>query len=1223
MFTKRRGKRKDTAKDVRAARKARKAADRKVSAATTVQSFRRGQSVRRIVTRDLQTSVTKSLHQMASLRTRLVKVHGPAFAFPSPAVNTVVKKYLLLVHFRRKLILSNPQLVTLGVLVAGHVLTSVRCVSTSQSLHDVPTLKRFATFCLKTCTHVVIPAHGRLLVECAVLLAHRSPEVLISFNIKHLFLYVRSSTALILPSSWWNIVFKKVAGCSDDVYMSFQRGVLSAPGRVQANLNILLDALRRLAATKQKQELLNKLHQCAWPYTIPKKTPAEGENDENDEECLEDEEDTRRNCRRAMVHNLVWLSVVLRSYFYHRHRNRSHPIIQQDMLLLIESLQRRAEVLSKHDCKRSDADTVQVISLYGRLLRQLKQTDAGNDTKAAAKKSSLYVLRTKFATTLMTRTRALCGRKMWSEALKCTQRVGKMSGKKIPFPLWKESKERSALCQKQIQERSGYVLQVVKKMKSQQRKDKEAKEQRRRDAIARMHERRRQQQSGEDKDVHVRLSLKEKRQRQQQLRKEVYERQQREKERIRQRRIEAARQKAYAFQKTAAERAAKKRQAQDQASVLRQDKLQVVYQRVMEEAEKESARVAQKVIVFQEERANKLRKEEEERQEYFKKERIENQRKRKEAQSLKHIEVIARKKKEKEDWKKEDAEMVAKGLKEEEEKKKERKEEMEFENEMKRMKEREKEMNPNCLFCGFRKESVDQLCTRCHGDIDKEEREKNDSVNVDAVDVVDVVGLEDEEESFALWDYDDDVHNEEEAAEAAFFTSEGTITIMDLETELGTELPDEWCCPLTLEIFRDPVIMMEDQQVYERSAIEGWFQSGNNTSPLTNMVIESTPTFVPDEDMKDMIDATVREILLEREEFKEMERQRRIQSQKEFRLSDPNGYLEVEVNEEAEEEGEGEEGETKQDGMNQNVSSLVRNADDATMAMWTSSLLFSSSPATPRKDVVHDNGGDAMDIDQVGTHATLVQTIQSSSFLWVVLTVTAGRFAGGVFRRGVLIDHKTFSRYTTRRKQGGSQSAADGGGGGHAKSAGATLRRYNELALHQEVQELLSDEWSIYLEEAEKVWISASHTAAKLLYSSAGGKKQDKRKNQGAVSKQDARVLKVPFQTGRPTLEECKRICRCLATCWVVPSKYQDVEEDDEGNDEYLVDAPKIRRGIPPSEILPMETKRRRNVVERVLEEGYGEILLWEVKEKTLTGSGWRNEIRHIDEDEGGSFLFF
>ena len=43
---------------------------------------------------------------------------------------------------------------------------------------------------------------------------------------------------------------------------------------------------------------------------------------------------------------------------------------------------------------------------------------------------------------------------------------------------------------------------------------------------------------------------------------------------------------------------------------------------------------------------------------------------------------------------------------------------------------------------------------------------------------------------------------------------------------------DELLCPITLEIFRDPVVA-SDGHTYERKAIEEWIQK-NGTSPITS-----------------------------------------------------------------------------------------------------------------------------------------------------------------------------------------------------------------------------------------------------------------------------------------------------------------------------------------------------------------------------------------------------
>ena len=50
-----------------------------------------------------------------------------------------------------------------------------------------------------------------------------------------------------------------------------------------------------------------------------------------------------------------------------------------------------------------------------------------------------------------------------------------------------------------------------------------------------------------------------------------------------------------------------------------------------------------------------------------------------------------------------------------------------------------------------------------------------------------------------------------------------------IEDDIG---PDEFLCPITLELMTDPVLA-EDGHTYERSAITDWFANGNGLSPKT------------------------------------------------------------------------------------------------------------------------------------------------------------------------------------------------------------------------------------------------------------------------------------------------------------------------------------------------------------------------------------------------------
>lgn len=61
-----------------------------------------------------------------------------------------------------------------------------------------------------------------------------------------------------------------------------------------------------------------------------------------------------------------------------------------------------------------------------------------------------------------------------------------------------------------------------------------------------------------------------------------------------------------------------------------------------------------------------------------------------------------------------------------------------------------------------------------------------------------------------------------------------------------------------------------------------------------------------------------------------------------------------------------------------------------------------------------------------------------------------GHFAGAIFNGAEPVLHKTFHSYTVRQGQGGSQSSRDNKNAtSQPKSAGASLRRYNETTFLQ------------------------------------------------------------------------------------------------------------------------------------------------------------------------------
>ncbi|GFO31605.1 ankyrin repeat and Zinc finger domain-containing protein 1-like [Plakobranchus ocellatus] len=136
---------------------------------------------------------------------------------------------------------------------------------------------------------------------------------------------------------------------------------------------------------------------------------------------------------------------------------------------------------------------------------------------------------------------------------------------------------------------------------------------------------------------------------------------------------------------------------------------------------------------------------------------------------------------------------------------------------------------------------------------------------------------------------------------------------------------------------------------------------------------------------------------------------------------------------------------------------------------------------------------------------------------WAVLMVTCGHFAGAIFDGNEILEHKTFHRYTVRKKRGTTQSSHDNKGQ-HANSAGANLRRYNEAALVQEVQELLS-KWQDHLKSCNFVFVRIPVANRGMFYAGKNAPFQ----------KDDMRIRVIPFPTRRPTFSELKRVHQMLS----------------------------------------------------------------------------------------------
>ncbi|XP_035725892.1 ankyrin repeat and zinc finger domain-containing protein 1-like isoform X2 [Vespa mandarinia] len=140
---------------------------------------------------------------------------------------------------------------------------------------------------------------------------------------------------------------------------------------------------------------------------------------------------------------------------------------------------------------------------------------------------------------------------------------------------------------------------------------------------------------------------------------------------------------------------------------------------------------------------------------------------------------------------------------------------------------------------------------------------------------------------------------------------------------------------------------------------------------------------------------------------------------------------------------------------------------------------------------------------------------------WTIIMVGGGHFAAAVFQDGEPIVHKTFHSYTVRAKQGTAQTSRDSRTlGNHTKSAGSSLRRYNEVSLIQHVQEIL------------ELWTSHINNSSLILYRAVGPRNRTilfGGKNP-PLNKSDSRLRPLPFPTRRATFSEVKRVYDILST---------------------------------------------------------------------------------------------
>ncbi|GMI74079.1 hypothetical protein HRI_001077200 [Hibiscus trionum] len=184
------------------------------------------------------------------------------------------------------------------------------------------------------------------------------------------------------------------------------------------------------------------------------------------------------------------------------------------------------------------------------------------------------------------------------------------------------------------------------------------------------------------------------------------------------------------------------------------------------------------------------------------------------------------------------------------------------------------------------------------------------------------------------------------------------------------------------------------------------------------------------------------------------------------------------------------------------------------VSIWKSLILHESESVLYENDKEewNDNPGCLRENEVIERLRALIQEPKDNTSFRIVLLSSGGHFAGCVFHGNTVVAHKTFHRYVVRAKAGKKQSSKDATGKA-AHSAGAALRRHNELALKKEIQELLAS-WKSYFEASSCVFIHAPSSNRNVFFDG----------DKPCFSHQFCAVRNVPLTVRRPTLKEAKRI---------------------------------------------------------------------------------------------------
>ncbi|KAI4299252.1 hypothetical protein L6164_032729 [Bauhinia variegata] len=69
---------------------------------------------------------------------------------------------------------------------------------------------------------------------------------------------------------------------------------------------------------------------------------------------------------------------------------------------------------------------------------------------------------------------------------------------------------------------------------------------------------------------------------------------------------------------------------------------------------------------------------------------------------------------------------------------------------------------------------------------------------------------------------------------------------------MATQLPDDFKCPISLEIMSDPVILSSGH-TFDRDSIQRWLDAGHRTCPITKLPLPDHPSLIPNHALRSLI----------------------------------------------------------------------------------------------------------------------------------------------------------------------------------------------------------------------------------------------------------------------------------------------------------------------------------------------------------------------------------